>query len=57
MVNMERCDGFEKCLGISSREKSESKMYPRSFGLDSWVDSSDIYGDSAGGGGIWVMMS
>lgn len=57
MVNIERCDGFEKCLGISSREKSESKMYPRSFGLDSWVDSSDIYGDSAGGGGIWVMMS
>lgn len=34
MVDVERIDGFEKYLGISNREKSESRMYHRSFGLD-----------------------
>ena len=52
---MERSDGFEKYLRISNKEKSESRMYPRSFGLDSWVDGSEIYGGSTGGG-IWVMI-
>lgn len=55
MVDMERSDGFEKYLRISNKEKSESRMYPRSFGLDSWVDGSEIYGGSTGGG-IWVMI-
>lgn len=57
MVDVERIDGFEKYLGISNREKSESRMYPRSFGLDIWVDGSVIYGDSTRRGRIGVMMN
>lgn len=37
MVGMERSDRLEKYLGISNREKSQLRMYARSFGLDHWV--------------------
>lgn len=55
MVDVERSNGFEKYLEISNREKSELKMYHRSFGLDIWIDGSVIYGNSTRGG-IGIMM-
>ena len=43
MGDMERSSGFETCFGNSNRENSESGVYPRSFGLDGWVDGSSLW--------------
>lgn len=56
MGDMERSSGFETCFGNSNRENSESGVYPRSFGLDAWVDGSSIDGCWTGGR-IWVIIS
>ena len=56
MGDMERSHGFETYFEISNRESSESGVYPRSFGLDGWVDGSSIYG-CCSGGGMWVVIS
>ena len=34
---------FETYFEISNRESSESGVYPRSFGLDGWVDGSSLW--------------
>lgn len=43
MGDMERSHGFETYFEISNRESSESGVYPRSFGLDGWVDGSSLW--------------
>lgn len=40
-VDVESSDELQRYLEISNREKRESGMYLRSFGLDNWVDGDD----------------